>query len=267
MRLRRSRHTANTNPQRGLRWLALLAVCAFAALSAVAVACGGGDDEQAAAPASTPRPTRTPGPPTPTLKQIYDYFVAISPPTPTPVPATGGGGGGSGRAPSSSYVPARPQGTGPGPAVGTNMTLTIPAASVNAGVWARSMGTNGQMGNPRGAWDVIWYDFNPNFPGHGGRPGDPGANAVFAGHVDYINVGPAVFYSIRNLKPGDQITVNTANGPITYAVQWSEWANPSADFTSYVARTGADSITLVTCIGEFSAGHYDSRFVVRGVRI
>lgn len=252
--------------------LTALVVLAVAASSTIAIACGGGDNDesQASAGTATPRPTKTPAPPTPTLQQIYDFFVAISPPTPTPAPGGtggGGGGGGGGGAPASSYVPARPQGTGPGPAVGTDMSLSIPAARVNAGVWARSMGTNGQMGNPRGAWDVIWYDFNPNFPGLGGRPGEVGANAVFAGHVDYINVGPAVFYSIRNLKPGDVITVNTANGPVSYSVQWSEWANPNADFTPYVAKTGQDVITLVTCIGEFSAGHYDSRFVVRGIRI
>jgi LPXTG-site transpeptidase (sortase) family protein len=128
------------------------------------------------------------------------------------------------------------------------------------------VGTNGQMGNPSGAWDVIWYDFL-NHPGLGGYPGNPGSNAVFAGHVDYINVGPAVFYSLRNLGPGDTVTVTTSAGTYTYRIEWSRWAEPYEDFTNFVRAGGPEMITLVTCIGGFSAGHYSNRLVVRGVRI
>ena len=85
---------------------------------------------------------------------------------------------------------------------------------------------NGVMGNPSGAWDVIWYDFSGFDPGAAGYPGEPGANAVFAGHVDYIHVGPAVFWSLRDLGPGAGITVNTPNGAINYAVQWSRGQAP-----------------------------------------
>ena len=123
------------------------------------------------------------------------------------------------------------------------------------------------MGNPSGAWDVIWYDFSQNYPGIGGYPGTGTSNAVFAGHVDYIRVGPAVFWSVSKLVAGDQITVQSANGPITYAVQWSQWAGPADDFTSFVAQTGQDTVTLVTCVGGFSAGHYSNRLIVRGIRI
>ena len=141
-----------------------------------------------------------------------------------------------------------------------------PSIGVDASVYSRSVGTNGQMGNPIGAWDAIWYDFSA-WPGMGGYPGEPGANAVFAGHVDYIHVGPAVFWSIRDLSPGDRVTVSTSNGPVTYAIQWSQWAEPDVDFTQFVTRTGQDVITLVTCIGDFAAGHYSNRLIVRGVRV
>jgi hypothetical protein len=147
------------------------------------------------------------------------------------------------------------------------MTLSIPSIGVNATVYGRSVGTNGQMGNPAGAWDVIWYEFAPNFPGLGGRPHEPGSNVVLAGHVDYIGVGPAVFWSIRNLAPGAIITVNSGAGPINYAVQWSQWADPYGDFTQFVRSGGPDSVTLVTCIGGFSGGHYSNRLVVRATRV
>jgi LPXTG-site transpeptidase (sortase) family protein len=147
------------------------------------------------------------------------------------------------------------------------MELLIPAISVDASVYSRSVGTNGQMGNPVGAWDAIWYDFSGDWPSLGGYPGEPGANAVFAGHVDYIGVGPAVFWGIRDLAPGDRVTVTTSNGPVTYVIQWSQWAEPDIDFAQFVAKTGQDVITLVTCIGDFSEGHYSNRLIVRGVRV
>ena len=190
-------------------------------------------------------------------------------PVPTETPASAGlqTGGSAGQAPTGNYARVQPHsGTGPGAAQSSGMSLSIPAISVNASVYSRSVGTNGVMGNPVGAWDVIWYDFS-NFSGLGGYPGDPGANAVFAGHVDYIHVGPAVFWSLRDLTPGARVTVNTPKGPITYAVQWTQWAAPDADFSQFVAKTGQDSITLVTCIGDFAAGHYSNRFIVRGVRV
>ena len=47
-----------------------------------------------------------------------------------------------------------------------------------------------------GPWVVSWYKET-------GRLGVEDENVVVAAHVDYWNVGPAVFYNIRNLKEGD----------------------------------------------------------------
>ena len=30
---------------------------------------------------------------------------------------------------------------------------------MNASVYSRTIGGDGQMGNPAGAYDVVWYDF------------------------------------------------------------------------------------------------------------
>lgn len=240
-------------------------VIGLVAVAAVLMAPGGGDTpEQVMAPTRV-APTATPKP-DPWL--VLAYLNAIAP-TATPAPAAASSGPRnptSGAAPAQVYVP-KPAGTGPGPITGTDMSISIPSIGVNASVYARSVGTNGQMGNPAGAWDVIWYDFSQNWSSLGGYPGTGTSNAVFAGHVDYIRVGPAVFWSVSKLVAGDQITVQSANGPITYAVQWSQWAGPADDFTSFVGQTGQDAITLVTCIGGFSGGHYSNRLIVRGIRI
>jgi LPXTG-site transpeptidase (sortase) family protein len=244
---------------------AVVAALAIASITFGAMTMSDDGDDRNVIAADTPGPSPTPVTPTPSIEDVLRYFAAVLP-TATATPEfTGGGGGGGG---GGGTAPRRASsGTGPGPILTTDIRLQIPRLGMNTGVHSRSVGTNGQMGDPSGPWMVVWYDFRP-FGGHvGGYPGEPGANVVMAGHVDYINVGPAVFYGIRNLAPGDQITVSGANGPVTYAVQFVEWASPSADFTSYVTKQAQDTITLVTCIGAFSAGHYSSRLVVRGVRI
>jgi LPXTG-site transpeptidase (sortase) family protein len=218
---------------------------------------GGGSSAAQAHAAPTSSPTHAA---TPTLQPTE---TPASAGVQTPVPPPPGGG-----APSGSYTRVQPHaGTGPGAAKGTGMSLSVPAANINAGVYSRTVGTNGVMGNPSGAWDVIWYDFSTFSPGVGGYPGAPGANAVFAGHVDYIHVGPAVFWNLKDLQPGARVTVNTPNGPVNYQIQWSKWAGPDEDFGPYVSQTGQEIITLVTCIGDFSNGHYSNRLIVRGVRV
>src|SRR3990172_5196241 len=259
--------------QRGLFAGVPAVVIALGAIGAIyAGVSGSGDEKQviAATPTSVPS-TATPVPPSATPQPTAT-------PTPEPVSAglqdsgsydysssdsTGGGGGGGGG------VPLREGATqtGPGPIAGTDMTLSIPSVGVNATIYSRTVGTNGQMGDPGGPWQVIWYDFAPSFIGVGGYPGEPGANVVLAGHVDYIGVGPAVFWSIRDLVPGTIVTVYSSTGTYNYSIQYNEWVDPNADFSQYVAQNGQESITLVTCIGSFSGGHYSNRIVVRGVRV
>lgn len=250
---------------------AAVAALAIAGIAFGAMSMGGGDDDvSAVAPTATPSgPTSTPVPPTPSVEDVLRYFAAVLP-TATATPefrggGTSGGGGGGGGGGSASAPRAGL--TGPGPILTTDISLSIPKLGINTGINSRSVGTNGQMGDPSGPWMVLWYDFRPFSGAVGGYPGEPGANVVMAGHVDYINVGPAVFYNLKNLVPGDQITVSGANGPITYAVQWSEMVSGQVDFTGYVSKQAQDTVTLVTCIGAFSAGHYTSRLVIRGVRI
>jgi LPXTG-site transpeptidase (sortase) family protein len=242
-----------------------LASILLVALGLIAAGCGGGGAKATTTPTkapatSTPAPTNTPVP-TPTATPA-PVSAGLQSTGDTSASSTGGDGG-------SDYTPYEPPRylSGPGPIEGTDMTLVIPSIGVNATVYSRTVGDNGQMGDPGGPWQAIWYDFGANnWTGLGGYPGQAGANAVFAGHVDYIGVGPAVFWSIRDLQPGDQVTVYTGAGPVNYTIQWSQWAAPDEDFTSFVAQTGQDSITLVTCIGGFSGGHYSNRIIVRGVR-
>ena len=112
-----------------------------------------------------------------------------------------------------------------------------------------------------GCWAAIgsgWY-------AGGTRPGDPGS-AVILGHVDSKRDGPAVFYRLRDLRRGDEITITRADGStVRFAVDRTEQFPKSrfpTDDVYYPTLTPA--LRLVTCGGSFdaTAGHYRSNVIV-----
>jgi LPXTG-site transpeptidase (sortase) family protein len=141
--------------------------------------------------------------------------------------------------------------------------IVIPDAAINAPIVVKGVDNAGVMIAPDNATDVAWYDFSAK-PGFGG-------NAVFAAHVDYINVGPAVFYNIKDLEPGDLIEVHQEDGTIVrYGVTVKQQYDvASAPVQEIVGATPKESVTLITCSGEFSSisHQYDKRLVVRAERL
>jgi LPXTG-site transpeptidase (sortase) family protein len=150
--------------------------------------------------------------------------------------------------------------------------LIIPSIGVDAPMTMRVVTTdaNGaaKMENPEGPTDVAWYDFSA-FTGLGGRPG-VGGNTVISGHVDYHDYGPAVFWDLRNLEAGSEITVHLRDGSeYKYTVQWNRTVEPSSTaWNEIVASTSQESLTMITCAGTFdsSTRSYDQRRVVWAIR-
>jgi LPXTG-site transpeptidase (sortase) family protein len=147
--------------------------------------------------------------------------------------------------------------------------LIIPKIEVDAPMTMRVVGSDGVMQNPVGPEDVVWYDFSA-ISGLGGRPG-VGGNTVLSGHVDYHDYGPAVFWDLRNLEPGDEITIHLRDGSeYKYAVEWNRTINPAAiSWNDVVAATPQESVTMITCAGTFdsSTRSYDQRRVIWAVRV
>jgi LPXTG-site transpeptidase (sortase) family protein len=141
--------------------------------------------------------------------------------------------------------------------------ILIPDAEIDAPIVVKGVDNQGVMLAPDNAYDVAWYDFSAR-PGFGG-------NAVFAAHVDYINVGPAVFWNIKDLEPGDIIEVQQADGTsVKYAVNFKQqYDAATAPVNDIVGPTPKESVTLITCSGTFSSvtHQYDQRLVVRAERI
>jgi sortase (surface protein transpeptidase) len=98
----------------------------------------------------------------------------------------------------------------------------------------------------------------------GTRPGDPGS-AVILGHVD-SKTGPAVFYRLRELRSGDEIKVERADGSALRFVVERTAMYPKKRFPTddVYYPTLAPGLRLVTCGGAFDDnwGHYLSNVIV-----
>ncbi|MGH2550601.1 MAG: class F sortase, partial [Thermomicrobiales bacterium] len=101
------------------------------------------------------------------------------------------------------------------------------------------------------------------------RLGEDG-NVVLAGHLNYWGIPQAVFFAIDTLQEGDVISVTGEDGELyQYEVQWVQQLDAFASPDEAVAPTDEESLTLITCGGEWNAAasEYDHRTVVRAVRI
>ena len=98
----------------------------------------------------------------------------------------------------------------------------------------------------------------------GTAPGDVGP-AVIVGHVDSYE-GPAVFYRLRELQPGDRVKIDRVDGSIVeYEVYGQETVAKDAFPTERVyGPTDGPELRLVTCGGRFDedARSYDDNVVV-----
>ncbi len=144
--------------------------------------------------------------------------------------------------------------------VGLPARLTIPSIDVDAGFEFVALAADGAMDVPKDPFNVAWYRLGP-------RPGERG-NAVVAGHVDWGGK-IAVFWRLRDLQPGNEIQVTTADDKhLTFVVRSVRWYNADkAPVSEVFSQTDATELTLITCGGDFdrSTRQYLSRLVVRAV--
>lgn len=96
----------------------------------------------------------------------------------------------------------------------------------------------------------------------GPEPGEPGT-AVVAGHYD-SRTGPAVFYRLDELVPGDEVVVGGEQGMVVFVVDRVE-SHPKNQLPPDVyAPTPGASLRLMTCGGEFDqeTRHYRDNVIV-----
>ena len=150
--------------------------------------------------------------------------------------------------PSSTRRPSRPS---------PPVRVEIPAIGVSSRLVRLGLNADGTMQVP-GDYNLAGW-----FTG-GAMPGQEGP-AVISGHVD-SKTGPAVFYRLRGLRPGDTVRVQRAAGDwlafeVTGTARYAKAAFPTEAVFGPV--TGP-VLRLVTCGGDFdrASGHYLDNLVV-----
>ncbi|MER5336029.1 class F sortase [Micromonospora sp. NPDC002717] len=151
-------------------------------------------------------------------------------------------------------------GAATGLARSTPTTISIPRIGVDASIMSLGTNPDGTVQVPplEQAQRAGWYEPGPS-------PGEVG-NAVIVGHVDSAAIGPAVFFSLGALQPGDKITVTREDGQrVTFTVE-SVKAYPKTEFPTEQVYGPSDrpGLRVVTCGGIFdeAAGSYPDNVVV-----
>ncbi len=137
------------------------------------------------------------------------------------------------------------------------VALRIPAIDVDVSVSALGLNPDRTVQVPTNFGEPGWFRLGPS-------PGQVGS-AVILGHVDSYE-GPAVFYLLSALTPGDQIAVRLRNGDVAHFRVSSLATYPNADFPNERVSTshGYAGLQLVTCGGGFDTvtQHYLGNVVV-----
>jgi sortase (surface protein transpeptidase) len=137
------------------------------------------------------------------------------------------------------------------------LALSIPAIGVHTTLVPLGLAADGTLEVPTSFSVAGWYDLGP-------APGDPGA-AVVLGHVDSTS-GPAVFYRLGDLAPGELVRVAREDGTDAlfrvYAIR--EFAKSAFPTSLVYGRTRGAELRLITCGGPFdeTTGHYLDNVVV-----
>jgi len=127
--------------------------------------------------------------------------------------------------------------------------LDIPSIGVHTPLMSLGLQADGTVQVPplKGDAPAGWYKGLSS-------PGEAGP-AVILGHVDSAKDGPAVFYRLKELRPGARVSIDRADGRRVHFVVKSVVRYPKQNFPTaavYGPRPGAE-LRLVTCGGSFDA--------------
>lgn len=122
-------------------------------------------------------------------------------------------------------------------------TLSIPSIGVETDVLHLGMTKTGEMAVPDNGDELSWFS-------EGYRPGQRG-RAVIAGHVDDLD-GPAVFWDLTELEPGDEILVSGQDEVLRFQVHAMESVPLDlADVESVFGYHSSPELVLITCSGMY----------------
>ncbi|WP_440961488.1 class F sortase [Paenibacillus nitricinens] len=123
--------------------------------------------------------------------------------------------------------------------------LSIPAIKVSAKIETVTLRPDGQMDVPKDS-NIAGILYPGILPGAKG-------NVILDGHVDSY-IGPAIFFNLKKLKHGDEITVSNADGrKLTYSVESVEiFTTAEAPLERIFGKSTEARMNLITCTGRYS---------------
>jgi Sortase domain len=140
------------------------------------------------------------------------------------------------------------------------VSMAIPAIGVDSSVLHLGLNADGTIQVPSlvtSAGMAAWYKYSAT-------PGQVGAS-VIEGHVDSYQ-GPAVFFRLGALSPGDTIDVRLADGVTAIFRVTGVREYPKSQFPAKAIYGATDyaALRLITCGGvfDYTTGHYLSSTVV-----
>lgn len=186
--------------------------------------------------APTPAPEATPPGAARLPTATSPTTVATPPVAPTPFPEVG-------RADWARFAPS---------------ALVVPRLGIDARIVPVGITAEGHLEAPADDRTVGWYHYGPA-PGEVGR-------AVLDGHLDSRD-GPAVFYRLREVAPGDEIIVRSggSGGELTFVVrQTASFPTAEAPLDLVFGLSDRLELVLITCDGPFDrgGGSYLERLIV-----
>lgn len=142
-------------------------------------------------------------------------------------------------------------------AVASPIDVQIPTIRVSAKVDPMGLTNDGRLEVPTKYQRVGWWSGGP-------KPGQRGPS-VLEGHVDSTK-GPAVFYALRLLRPGDEIRVIRSDLTTAVFVVDRLGSYPKNEFPTLdvYGPTEAPTLRLITCTGTFNRTRhsYNNNLVV-----
>ncbi|GAA3748527.1 class F sortase [Plantactinospora mayteni] len=152
-----------------------------------------------------------------------------------------------GTAPSSTAAPESGTGASPVLARSEPVKIMIPRIGVDATIMPLGLTPDGMVEVPPLVKADLagWYQPGPT-------PGEAG-NSVIVGHVDSKEIGPAVFFRLGALLPGDGIEVVRKDGSLATFVVDGVKSYPKTAFPTELVYgpTEEPGLRLVTCGGDF----------------
>jgi hypothetical protein len=140
------------------------------------------------------------------------------------------------------------------------VAVSIPAIGVRSSLLHLGLNADGTIQVPsvyNRPMEAAWYKYSVT-------PGQIGSS-VIEGHVDTLQ-GPAVFFRLGALRPGNSIAVTLANGvtAVFRVTGVREYAKDDFPTKTIYGASHYAELHLITCGGafDFSTGHYLSSTVV-----